>query len=269
MQKLCNGLFPYIYCKNDHLDELNPQKHWLVSLRHECGLQCIPHPDAVPQDIVLKWENNELSLLPQAKLGLGKTLQLNYRAGKLGYRLARDKHSNPELARAIGIKATEPLHVIDLTAGLGRDAMTIATLGCQVTMVERNIMLYAMVKDALRRLSQHDGSAAALCQRIHIQNQDSQDYLQNLEPEEAQAVTFYMDPMYPHRNKSALVKKEMRIIRMLVGDDEDSGNVLSLAIAAKPKRVVVKRPAEAPPLDHHKPSFDIKSKNTRYDVYLS
>ena len=32
----------------------------------------------------------------------------------------------------------------------------------------------------------------------------------------------YLDPMYPHKTKSALVKKEMRVFQSLVGADEDA-----------------------------------------------
>ena len=35
----------------------------------------------------------------------------------------------------------------------------------------------------------------------------------------------YLDPMFPHRDKSALVKKEMRVFRPLVGDDRCAGVV--------------------------------------------
>lgn len=78
----------------------------------------------------------------------------------------------------------------------------------------------------------------------------------------------YLDPMYPHRSKSALVKKEMRILRILVGDDEDSAKLLTSALQVANKRVVVKRPAYAPPLTGLEPNLVFKTKNNRFDVYL-
>jgi 16S rRNA (guanine1516-N2)-methyltransferase len=78
----------------------------------------------------------------------------------------------------------------------------------------------------------------------------------------------YLDPMYPHRTKSSLVKKEMRILRVLAGDDQDAAGLLVAALACARKRVVVKRPRLAPRIEGQTPSTEITSKNSRYDVYL-
>jgi len=60
----------------------------------------------------------------------------------------------------------------------------------------------------------------------------------------------------------------MRIIRMLVGDDTDAGQLLETALQYTKKRVVVKRPKGAPLLIDQPPSHMIKMKNSRYDVYM-
>jgi 16S rRNA (guanine1516-N2)-methyltransferase len=73
--------------------------------------------------------------------------------------------------------------------------------------------------------------------------------------------------MYPHRSKSALVKKEMRALRALVGDDEDASQLLAAALGCARKRVVVKRPKGAAPLAGPRPGSCVASKNTRYDLY--
>lgn len=51
----------------------------------------------------------------------------------------------------------------------------------------------------------------------------------------------YLDPMFPHRQKSALVKKEMRVFQTLVGADDDADALLAPARRLAKKRVVVKR----------------------------
>ena len=79
----------------------------------------------------------------------------------------------------------------------------------------------------------------------------------------------YLDPMYPHRTKSALPKKEMRLFRLLVGPDDDAAALLAAARAVALRRVVVKRPAGAPFLGAAKPDGRVESKNTRYDLYLA
>jgi 16S rRNA (guanine1516-N2)-methyltransferase len=78
----------------------------------------------------------------------------------------------------------------------------------------------------------------------------------------------YLDPMFPHKKKSALVKKEMRLFQHLLGPDDDADRLLEPAIQLAQKRVVVKRPDYAPFLADKKPSMQIKSKKHRFDVYL-
>jgi 16S rRNA (guanine1516-N2)-methyltransferase len=79
----------------------------------------------------------------------------------------------------------------------------------------------------------------------------------------------YLDPMYPHKEKSALVKKEMRVFQSLVGEDLDADALLAPAIALAKYRVVVKRPSYAPPLANKKPSTSINMKKNRFDVYVN
>ena len=78
----------------------------------------------------------------------------------------------------------------------------------------------------------------------------------------------YLDPMYPHREKSALVKKEMRVFQTLVGADLDADGLLAPAIALATKRVVVKRPDYAEDLDGVKPHSVIETKKNRFDLYI-
>jgi 16S rRNA (guanine1516-N2)-methyltransferase len=78
----------------------------------------------------------------------------------------------------------------------------------------------------------------------------------------------YLDPMYPHRTKTALVKKEMRALRHLVGEDPDTSALLHGALNCARHRVVVKRPRLAPAIDGPLPGMAIEGKNTRFDVYL-
>jgi 16S rRNA (guanine1516-N2)-methyltransferase len=78
----------------------------------------------------------------------------------------------------------------------------------------------------------------------------------------------YLDPMYPHKKKSALVKKEMRVFQTLVGADNDADSLLAPAMALATKRVVVKRPDYAEFLAGQKPSTAIETKKNRFDVYV-
>ena len=78
----------------------------------------------------------------------------------------------------------------------------------------------------------------------------------------------YLDPMFPHKKKSALVKKEMRLFQQLLGSDDDADHLLQSALDLATKRVVVKRPQYAPYLADHAPSMQINSKKYRFDVYF-
>ncbi|MDN6229046.1 MAG: class I SAM-dependent methyltransferase, partial [Enterobacterales bacterium] len=77
----------------------------------------------------------------------------------------------------------------------------------------------------------------------------------------------YLDPMYPHKQKSALVKKEMRVFQSLVGADLDADALLAPARALATKRIVVKRPDYAPPLADVPAHAVTTTKNHRFDIY--
>ena len=85
-----------------------------------------------------------------------------------------------------------------------------------------------------------------------------------------QADVVLVDPMHPPRQKSALVKAEMRAIRDIVGVDEDQQLLVETALAMATKRVVLKWPAKAAPLTGLRPaSHQIIGKSIRYDVFVT
>jgi 16S rRNA (guanine1516-N2)-methyltransferase len=71
----------------------------------------------------------------------------------------------------------------------------------------------------------------------------------------------------PKKRESALPRKEIQLIRALVGDDSGARVLLEAALRHARKRVVVKRPHHAPHLAG-RPHHVIESKLLRYDVYL-
>ncbi|WP_353571910.1 class I SAM-dependent methyltransferase [Candidatus Albibeggiatoa sp. nov. BB20] len=222
-------------------------------------------------------DSNQLYLeLNEQYLALHSTTEktqgvyVDFVQGQLGYRREHSCGRNQPLPRAIGLKKHKHLKVLDATAGLGRDSFILAVLGCQVTMLERSPILAALLTDGLQRLGQQ-AELADIWNNMQLVHQTAQTYLQSLDSEHYPDVV-YLDPMYPHRQKSALVKKEMRFIRQVVGDDDDSLELLAVALQCAKQRVVVKRPKGAPVLSmagsNIKPHTDIQSKNTRYDIYL-
>lgn len=161
------------------------------------------------------------------------------------------------LARALGRGGRR---VIDATAGLGADTILLAAYGCQVTAIERQPVVVALLRDGIER-----AIAAKLLppEAITVVCDDARERLKELAPAHD---AIFLDPMFPpKRKKSAAVRKEMRILRALVGDDADATALVAAARAASP-RVIVKRPVHAPPLAAG-PSASYAGKLVRYDVY--
>jgi 16S rRNA (guanine1516-N2)-methyltransferase len=190
-------------------------------------------------------------------------LSFDFNDGEVGFRAARVSKSNEVVAKAIGCKSHYRPTVLDATAGMGRDSLIMALLGCQVFMQERNFAIYQLLDNALQRFKQSDQSVSA---KLNLLNQDS---IKNFSHSDKKAIdVIYLDPMFPSRKKSALVKKEMRIFKLLAGEDLDADSLLIHALQSSAKRVVVKRPKGAPLLAGQKPSHEITAKKFRYDVYL-
>ncbi|MBE0369674.1 class I SAM-dependent methyltransferase [Pseudoalteromonas aurantia] len=169
------------------------------------------------------------------------------------------------IAKAVGLNKGATPHVLDATAGLGRDAFVLASLGCQVTLHERHPVVAALLYDGLQRAYQDNDIGTWMQSNMAMAFGSSHDLLASTA---CQPDVVYLDPMFPHREKSALVKKEMRVFQTLVGDDHDADGLLGFAYELASKRVVVKRPDYAPFLNDKKPSMQITTKKNRFDVYV-
>lgn len=174
-----------------------------------------------------------------------------------------------DIARAAGCKPGYRPTVLDVTAGLGGDAFVLASLGCQVTMVENHPVVYALLEDGLLRAAGL-ASAAGEIVRSKMQLLPRQDALTCLSSNIPSVDVVYLDPMFPERQKSAKVKKAMQYFHDIVGfHPEQEKALLDLALCKAEKRVVVKRPKLAPLLDGREPSHQLSGKSVRYDVYLT
>jgi 16S rRNA (guanine1516-N2)-methyltransferase len=200
---------------------------------------------------------------PKEKLS---PITVDFQSQRLLYRQKFGGGRQQPIARALGLKKGLTPKVVDATAGLGRDAFVLASLGCPVQMLERHPVIHALLEDGLRRLALTGDRGKPLTERLDLQHADARQWIA-ANPGGVDVV--YLDPMYPHRTKSALVKKEMRVLRQLVGDDLDVTAVLETALQVARQRVVIKRPKTAPAIGATPPSFSVESKNTRYDVYLT
>ncbi|WDU59453.1 class I SAM-dependent methyltransferase [Pseudemcibacter aquimaris] len=193
-----------------------------------------------------------------------KPLVVDFVGGAVGHRFRQGGGRSQALPKAIGFKAGIIPNVVDATAGLGRDAFLLASLGATVTMVERNEDMYQHLLDGMERARKENDEYRDIMDRLTLIHGDAKEIIPTLNPE-----IILVDPMHPERKKSALVKKEMRIIRDLVGTDPDAKELMEVALHHASKRVVLKWPMKADPIeDLRKPSHQITGKTTRYDVFI-
>lgn len=189
--------------------------------------------------------------------------------GTAGMRHRRRGGQNELLGRAVGAGKKRPLRVLDATAGLGRDSFVLADLGCEVTLAEREPVVAALLRSGLARaVSAADVWLAGVAGRMTLVESDAR---QLGAAAIARQDVIYLDPMFPPRDKSAAVKKEMALFQTLfsrAGAVEDAAALLAWALQAAVARVVVKRPLKSPPLAGRGPSHAIRGKAVRYDVYV-
>jgi len=169
------------------------------------------------------------------------------------------------IAKACGLKSGLLPRIADVTAGLGRDGFVLATLGCQVSLVERSGVVHALLRDALAR-ARNVEELLPILSRIELHHADGRQWLAELSGAQRPDVV-YVDPMFPHTDKSALVKKEMLLFRDIIGADDDASELLAMALDVARGRVVVKRPRKASVIKGRAPSHQMPGKSCRYDIY--
>lgn len=245
-----------------HIQLIN-QSDTAEGFQQICEKWQLSHNPASPLALVQTNERLELRKLDEPKLG---AIAVNFVDGTMAHRRKFGGGRGEAVAKAVGIKGDYLPNVIDATAGLGRDAFVLACIGCKVTLIERNPIVSALLEDGLKRAYQDAEIGHFMQERMVLANVAS---IIELDPTQYFADVVYLDPMYPHKQKSALVKKEMRVFQHLVGADLDADAFWQPAKSLARKRVVVKRPDYAPFLAEQKPDFSHTTKNHRFDIYLS
>ena len=167
---------------------------------------------------------------------------------------------NP-LVRAFG---KEPGPIFDLTAGLGADAYRLARAGHRVLACERHPAVYALLATGWARDCELGRIDRDLAKRLIFLQKEGVDMLDRID---SSRCGVYLDPMYPSpRRIRSLPKRDLQVLRQLLGDSEDAAELTERA-RSRSARVVVKRPHRAPPLLPDV-SFEVSTKLVRFDVYL-
>lgn len=169
------------------------------------------------------------------------------------------------LVRAAKIKDPDhPLTAVDATAGLGEDSLLLAAAGFRVRLFERNPVVYALLADAVRRAAGIPELAGAVG-RMELCCGDS---IQGMKGLESPPDVILLDPMFPARQKSALVKKKLQVIQKLELPCADEAELLRTAMEAAPKKLIIKRPPKGPFLAGVKPDYPIAGKAVRFDCIV-
>jgi len=196
-----------------------------------------------------------------------RPVRVDFAGGATGYRRLSGGGRRQLIGRALGLQGGG-LRVVDATAGLGRDAFLMACLGCHVTMIERSPIIGLILKDGLTRGAvDYDDAVREIVSHMSLIVGDAREKLDDMMASDRPEVV-YVDPMHPPRQKSAAIKKELKICRKIVGDDLDASQLLDAARRKATKRVVVKRAKYAAPI-----SSDVSTsyigRSVRYDVYMT
>lgn len=234
-----------------------------IALARQLSIPLVPVHVALPPASVayLHYCDDRLQLFP-ADVKQSGPVSVDFTSGAIAHRL----QAGAELiVKAVKGRAKSELRVIDATAGLGRDSFVLAARGFAVTMIERNAIVAALLADGLRRA--RESSLASIVDRMHLHCGDAMSFCTMLLDEQKPDV-IYLDPMFAAAEKSALVKKEMRLFRQLLGETEDDDIELLRCVRAVARlRVVVKRALKAHYFAGVEPAYAVSGKAVRFDIY--
>ena len=266
---------------DDESDEVATRTRFVLSPRRGCGL--------------LRFEQRPegLTVLPDDGKAFG-AITVDLASASILRRVKQGRGGL--LAKAVLPAAGAPMpRVWDVTGGLGRDAMTLALLGCEVVAFERNPFVGMLLLDARSRALKEEGAVAEAAARLQIRIEDARSALGDPSSIEEPPDVIYLDPMFPEGKKSskssgkgsgkgkAAVKKDAMLLRMLVGEGADpvqdeelftlAMQVAKMQVAtnqATTARVVVKRSLRAPAIvESPPPQASFKGKSVRVDRYRS
>jgi 16S rRNA (guanine1516-N2)-methyltransferase len=191
-------------------------------------------------------------------------LRVDFVSGAVAHRLRFGGGRGQALAKAMGLRAGKTPMIVDATAGLGRDSFLLASLGAQVILIERSERMHSLLVQGMDRAVKEGGEFREIIGRMTLLKGDAKDLLPELSGD-----AILIDPMHPPRKNSALVKRELRQVREIVGTDDDAVDLVCIALQNARNRVVLKWPAKADPIKGvPKCSHQIHGKSTRYDVFM-
>jgi len=226
------------------------------------GIPSVPDDDseksAKEKPLYLKLDESGLSLT-DGNLSLRGDFTAN---------VSRLKRSNLERELLVKCAKLKDLDhspvIIDATAGMGEDSLLLAASGFNVILYEYDPVIASLLEDSLRRAAM-DPFLKEIVSRMELHIESSIEAMKNLEHSPDVVL---LDPMFPARTKSALVKKKFQLLQQLERPCSDENELFNAALQAKPRKIVIKRPLKGPFLAGIKPDYSLSGKAIRYDCIL-
>ena len=131
-----------LQCEDEKLN------HYFLAMMERWGLV---NDNTSQFALVLTSERLELRKLDESKLG---AIYVDLTGGSVAHRRKFGGGKGQAIAKAVGLKNGVIPSVLDATAGLGRDAFVLASLGCKVQMIERHPVVAALLEDGIHRAKQ-------------------------------------------------------------------------------------------------------------------
>lgn len=159
----------------------------------------------------------------------------------------------------------ETATAIDATAGLGEDSFLLAAAGFTVQLYEYDSVIAELLDDALIR-AKADPELCAIASRMTLHKEDSIEALRNVSQKPDIVL---LDPMFPERQKSALIKKKFQLLQKLEKPCSEEDALLEAALQSGAHRIIIKRPLKGPFLANKKPDYSLSGKAIRYDCIIN
>ncbi len=180
-------------------------------------------------------------------------------------RLTHANLTHELLVKTAKLKDIEQPHLIDATAGMGEDSLLLAAAGFNVELYESDKVIASLLEDTIERALLIPELNEAVS-RMHLHIEDSIEAMKHLafKPD-----VVLLDPMFPERKKSGLIKKKFQLMQQLEKPCSNEEELLNAAFMSKPRKIVIKRPAKGPFLAGKKPSYSVDGKAIRYDCIIN
>lgn len=226
----------------------------------EIGLQVVANVSEIDADsgMFLMYDAEGLSLIKD-----GLTIRGDFSQMKKRLNNANLQHEMLVKVAKLKNPSEHPI-AIDATAGLGEDSILLAGAGYEVKMFERDKYIAALLEDAIDR-AREDEFLNPIVSRMTLVKGDS------IEAMEAKAFSpdiVYLDPMFPTRNKSGLIKKKFQLLQQLESPCEEGERLILAAKSLNPKKIIIKRPLKGEYLAGIKPNHSIEGRAIRYDCLV-